>query len=183
MEWLDAIADRDEAAAAGVACALTCATAAALVELTAPLAADRLESTGGGSDSVAMRALGARGAELRAAALNAADDDARAYAAVVEAPDAAARAAALELASEPPLAIAETAAVVATAAAHIAAAGSWPFTPDAIAACELAAAAARGAANLVAANLSDPRDPRAERARDAIGRAAAARDRVGPGGG
>jgi formiminotetrahydrofolate cyclodeaminase len=181
-EALDAIAARDEAAAAGVGCALACATAAALVELTGPLAAKRVESTAARDDAARLRALGTRAAELRAAALRAADDDARAYAAVTEAASKAERAAALERASEPPLVIAESAAEVAAAAAEVAAAGRWPFTPDAIAACELAAAAARGAAGLVAANLSAPQDPRAERARDAAERAAAARDRLVPGG-
>jgi formiminotetrahydrofolate cyclodeaminase len=182
MEWLDAIASRDEPAAAGVACALTCATAAALVELTAPLAANRLESAGDGSEATAMRALGTGAGEQRAAALRAAGDDARAYAAVTEASSDAARAAALERASEPPLAIAEAAGAVATAAGVVAAAGDWPFTPDAVVACELASTAARCAAGLVAANLSDPQDPRRRRARDAVDRAAAARDRLTPGG-
>ena len=95
-----------------------------------------------------------------------------AYAAVTEAAEKTERAAALGRASDPPLAIAEAAAEVGAAAAEIAAAGTWPFTPDAIVACELAAAAARGAAGLVAANLSGSNDPRAERARDAAGRAA-----------
>ena len=83
-------------------------------------------------------------------------------------------------ASDPPLAIAEAAAEVGAAAAEIAAAGTWPFTPDAIVACELAAAAARGAAELVAANLAGSSDPRAERARDAAARAVATRDRLAP---
>jgi len=182
MEWLDAIAARDQAAAAGVGCALACATAAALVELTGNLAAGRVEAAGGPDDAVALRALGTRAGELRAAALRAADDDARAYAAVTEAAKGAERAAALARASDPPLAIAEAAAEVATAAAEIAAAGTWPFTPDAIVACELAATAAGGAARLVAANLSGSSDPRAERARSAAGRAAVALDRAAPGG-
>jgi len=180
MEWLDAIAARDQAAAAGVGCALACATAAALVELTGNLAADRVEAAGGRDHAVALRALGTRAGELRAAALRAADDDARAYAAVTEAAEKAERAAALGRASDPPLAIAEAAAEVGAAAAEIAAAGTWPFTPDAIVACELAAAAARGAAGLVAANLSGSNDPRAERARDAAARAVAPRDRLAP---
>ncbi len=118
MEWLDAIAARDQAAAAGVGCALACATAAALVELTGNLAADRVEAAGGRDDAVALRALGTRAGELRAAALRAADDDARAYAAVTEAAGKAERAAALGRASDPPLAIAEAAAEVGAAAAE-----------------------------------------------------------------
>jgi formiminotetrahydrofolate cyclodeaminase len=180
MEWLDAIASRDEPAAAGVACALTCATAAALVELTAPLAADRLEPPFAHDHPDAMRALGTRAAELRDAALRAADEDTAAYAAVTGAAKDAERAAALDRASEPPLAIAEAAGAVATAAAVVAVAGDWPFTPDAVVACELAETAARGAAALVAANLPDPRDPRISRARDAADRAAAARARLAP---
>lgn len=182
MEWLDAIAAHDEAAAAGVACALTCATAAALVELTAPLAASRIEAAGGEDEAVAMRALATTARARRAEALRAANEDAAAYAAVTAATDEAERAAALERASEPPLAIAEAAGAVATAAGVIAAAGSWPFTPDATTACELATAAARSAAGLVAANLTDPQDPRVWRARDAVARAEAALDRLAPDG-
>ena len=58
----------------------------------------------------------------------------------------------------------------------------WPFTPDAVVAAELAAAAARGAAGLVAANLSRVERP-ARRARPGRRRrAAVARDRAAPGG-
>jgi formiminotetrahydrofolate cyclodeaminase len=152
MEWLDAIAAQDEPAAAGVACALTCATAAALVELTAGLAADRLEREGSGSAD-RMRALGARAAELRAKALALADEDVAAYGRVRESePDA--RPAALALAAEPPLAIAECATELAAAAAEVERAGSWPFTPDAVVAGKLAASAASGASRLAAANLA-----------------------------
>ena len=152
MEWLNAIAARDEAATAGVACALTCAAAAALVELTAGLAADRLETEGSGSAD-RMRALATRAAELRAQAMVLADEDVAAYGQVRDA-DPDARQAALALAAEPPLAIAECATEVAAAAAEVAGAGSWPFTPDAVVAAELAASAASGASRLAAANLT-----------------------------
>ena len=178
MEWLDAIAARDQAAAAGVGCALACATAAALAELTGNLAADRVEAEGDLDDAIALRALGTRAGELRAAALRAAEDDSRAYAAVSEATEGAERAAALARAADPPLAIAEAAAEAAAAAAEIAGAGDWPFTSDAIVACELAAAAANGAARLVAVNLPGSDDPRIQSAGDAAGRAAAALERI-----
>ena len=60
MDRLDAIAARYQAAAAGVGCALTCATAAALVELTGGLAADRLEAAGDPDGAVELRSLGTR---------------------------------------------------------------------------------------------------------------------------
>jgi formiminotetrahydrofolate cyclodeaminase len=91
---------------------------------------------------------------------------------VTGAPDGAARAQALVRASEPPLAIAECAADVAEAAAQIARAGAWGFTADAVVAGELAVAAARSGAELVAANLAGAADdPRTDRARAAADRA------------
>jgi len=169
---LAAIAAREEAHAAGVACALACATAAALVELTTALATDRVEAA---DESARFRGLCTRAGELRARMLAAADEDVAAYGRVGEAGDDEARRLALERASEPPLAIAEAAAEVAEAAAEVIGAGSWRFTPDATVGAELARAAARGAAGLVAANLgATSDDERLARARAAAQRAEAA---------
>ena len=63
---------------------------------------------------------------------------------------------------------ARAAAAVAERAAEVADAGDWTFTADAVVAGELAAAAARGCAQLVEANLAgEPADPRPGRARAA----------------
>ncbi|HEX5955613.1 MAG TPA: cyclodeaminase/cyclohydrolase family protein [Solirubrobacterales bacterium] len=173
-ETLDALASRTQPPAAGVASALAAAAAAALVELTAGLAADRVQADGGagGQGEARLRTLVDRSAELRRRLLATADDDARAYAEVIGAREAAARARALSRASEPPLVIAEAAAEIAEAAAEAARAGSWAFTADAVVAGSLAAAAARGGAELVAADLAgQPGDPRIARARAAAERA------------
>ncbi len=177
-EALTAIASRAEPAAAGAACALGGAAAAALVELAAGLAADRLAGHAAGAGA-RTSALSERGTELRELLLGAADDDAAAYAEVAAALDEEARAAALAAACEPPLLIAECAREVAEAARETAEAGDFDFSPDAIVASELAAAAARGAAGLVAANLARaPGDPRIARARSAAEQADAACDRA-----
>ena len=172
-EALADLASRERPAAAGVAAALACASAASLVELTAALAADRLAGDGASQAerSGRLRSLGEAARELRARLPALADADADGYARVLEATDATARAEALELAVEPPLEVATAAADLAESAAAVAAAGDWPFTPDAIAAARLAVAAATTAAELVAANLPDERDSRAERARAAAERA------------
>ncbi len=172
----DALADlasREEPAAAGVAAALACASAASLVELTAGLAAERVaggEATKPRQEQ-RMRALGAAAGDLRARLPAVADADAEAYERVIEAAGPQARAQALALAAEPPLEVAESAAELAEAGAEVAAAGDWPFTADALTATHLAVAAAVSSAALVAANLADREDPRAERALAAAERA------------
>lgn len=177
---LAAIAARAEPPAGGVASALTCAAAAALAELSAGLAADRLAAERGPGDEAEarMRAHAGRARELRELLIAAADDDLDAYAAVSAARNAPERARALALASDPPLAIAEWAAELAEAAAEIAAAGSWAFSADAVVAGKLAAAAARAGEEMVAANLGggadDPRTARARAAAERAGRAATA---------
>ena len=175
-EALDALASRAQPAAAGVASALACAAAAALVELTAGLAADRLaaESAGGpGGEASHLRALAGEAGQLRRRLLAAADEDADAYGRVLAARDPAARARALDQASEPPLAIAEVAAEVAEAAAETARAGTWAFRADAVVAAALAATAAGAGAELVGTNLAAAQgDPRLDRARAAAARAA-----------
>ena len=169
-EVLAELASPGASAAAGVAAALTCAEAAALVELTAILAADRIASENAEAGA-RLRALGSRARRSRERALTAADEDVIAYSQVMDADDASARAEALERASEAPLAVAEEAAEVAESGAEIAAAGDWPFTADAVVAARLAAAAATGALELVSANLGGRDDPRLTHARKAAERA------------
>jgi formiminotetrahydrofolate cyclodeaminase len=184
-EALAALASREQPPAAGVASALTAAAAAALVELSAGLAAKRLALEASDAETAAasrMRALSERAAELRARLLSAADEDVAAFSAVARADDPAGRANALADATGPPLLIAECSSEVAEAAAETVEAGDWEFRPDAVVAGELAAAAALCSAELVAANLSgEPEDPRTDRARAASDRARrVGRDAAGP---
>ncbi len=177
-EALAALASRTQPPAAGVASALACAAGAALVELTAGLAADRIAAEGGGgraAEEAHLRALVGEAGQLRRRLLAAADEDAAAYGRVLAASEPGERARALDQAAEPPLAIAECAAEVAEAAAETAQAGTWAFRADAVVAGELAAAAALGGAELVATNLAAAQaDPRIDRARAAAQRAARA---------
>jgi formiminotetrahydrofolate cyclodeaminase len=170
-EALAELASPREPAAAGVASAVTAATAAGVVELTATLAARRIaEQDRGNGDGAAdrMRELAQQAEKLRGRLLAAADEDARAYAQVIRARQGHEQSRALDRASDPPLAIAEGAAAVAERAAEVADAGNWTFTADAIVAGERAAAAARGCAQLVEANLAgEPGDSRPARARAA----------------
>jgi formiminotetrahydrofolate cyclodeaminase len=170
-EALAALASPHEPAAAGVASAVTAATAAGVLELAATLAARRIaEEDRGNGDGGAdrMRDLAHQAEKLRGRLLAAADEDARAYARVINAGEGRERSRALDRASDPPLAIAEGAAAVAERAAEVAGAGNWTFTADALVASELAAAAARSSAQLVETNLAgEPGDPRQARARAA----------------
>lgn len=169
-EAFDALASRQERAAAGVACAMTGAMAAGLVELSSELAAGRL-SDEGGAGAERMREIARRCAELREELTTVADEDVAVYAEVGGAPQAE-RDEALSRASDPPMRVAEAAAEIAAAAAETVDAGDWPFSADARVAGGLAASAARGAAELVAANLGElPDDPRTDRARAAAERA------------
>ena len=68
MRWKTALAELaspDSPPAAGVAAALTCATAAALVELTAGLAAERVAAEDGEDAERACAQLGASGRARR----------------------------------------------------------------------------------------------------------------------
>ncbi|MSO41511.1 MAG: hypothetical protein EXQ70_06405 [Solirubrobacterales bacterium] len=179
-EILAALASPDEPPAGGAASALASASAAALLELSAGLAAERLSAdapSAGSDEADRFVGLAARAGDLRRRLISAADDDVDAYGKVARAGDAAARADALVLASEPPLTIAECAAEVAEATAEVARAGAWSFRADAMVAGELALAGARGAAELVTVNLAaanvgaGPDDPRSVRARAAVDRA------------
>ena len=174
-EALDVLASPRDPAAAGVASAITAATAAAVLELAAGLAARRVTEQGRNDEADRMREVAQQAGKLRARLLAAADEDARAYAGVTKAREGHERARALDRASDPPLAIAEGAAAVAERAAEVADAGDWSFSADVVVAGELAAAAARGCAQLVEANLAgeagDPRPARARAAADLAERA------------
>jgi formiminotetrahydrofolate cyclodeaminase len=177
-EALAALASPREPAAAGVASAFAAAAAAGVVELAAALAAQRIaaqDQGAGGEAAERIRALAQQAGKLRGRLLAAGDEDARAYARVISARKGREHDRALDRASDPPLAITEGAAAVAERAAEVADAGDWSFTADAVVAGELAAAAARGCAQLVEANLAgDPDDPRPARARAAADLAARA---------
>ncbi len=164
------VADTDSPLAAGFIAATCCAQAAALLELTATLAAARL------TDGEPLRLLAAEALVLRSAALAAAQLEHSAYSDAVAIGK-------LSAAADPPLAIAKTAAKVGKGAAQVVAAGDWPFTPDAVAAAVLADCAATVACSLVAANLAAvPDDPRLREARAARGEAATARTDAEAGG-
>ncbi len=150
-DLLAGLAATEDGRAAGVACALTGAVAASLVELTAELAAARNAREGGGEER-RMREIAERAGQLRRRLPEVADQDVAAYSEVVAAGGGPERQAALERASGPPREVEESAAELSRLAGEVAAAGEWPFSPDAVVAGRLADAAAAGAAALLAAN-------------------------------
>jgi methenyltetrahydrofolate cyclohydrolase len=173
---LEAVAARTPAPGGGAVAGVTCALAAALVQMSAAF--------GSGAEA---EAAGARAHQLRRAALALADEDLTAYGPVLEAlalpADAPERrqrlAAALGAAAEPPLGIAEAAAEVAELGVTAARSGSRHLIGDALTGVVLAEAAGRAAAELVAINLDpDGGDPRRPRAGQLAGRAAAARKEI-----
>jgi len=150
-DLLAGLASTEDGRAAGVACALSCAAGASLLELTATLAARRIAHQGGGEER-RMREIAERAGQLRRRLPEVADQDVAAYSEVLAAPPGPERRAALERASGPPREIAASAEEVSRLAEEVVAAGEWPFTPDAAVAALLADAAASGAAALLAAN-------------------------------
>jgi formiminotetrahydrofolate cyclodeaminase len=153
-DLLAGLAATDDGRAAGVACALTCGAGAALVELTAALAAARIAREDGG-DERRMLEIAERAGQLRRRLPMVADQDVAAYSEVAAATAGPDREAALERASGPPREVEEAAAELSRLAGEVAAAGKWPFTPDAVVAGRLADAAATGAAALLAANRAE----------------------------
>lgn len=117
-EVLDALASADAGPAAGVAAAATCAQAAALVELTAGLAARRC-GAGDGARAQRMEEIAMRAAALRRCAASSADDDVAAYGAI-RGLAGAERAGALSRAADVPAALAAQAAETAGLAAEVA---------------------------------------------------------------
>jgi formiminotetrahydrofolate cyclodeaminase len=177
--FLTSLAAARPAPSGGAAAALACAFAAALVEMAASLTTP--------DGNLAVGEVRERAAAIRSAATRLADEDAAAYAGVIEAwraprEDAgrAARVAgALSRAADVPLAIAEHAADAAELAATVAQHGNRNLRGDAVTGALLAEAAGLAAARLVEINLeSVPGDARAQRARDLARRALAARARA-----
>jgi formiminotetrahydrofolate cyclodeaminase len=162
--FLDRIASAEPAPASGSVAAVAVAMAAGLVAMAARLAHEWPKAS-----EVVERAE-----ELRSKMATVALADADAYAKVIEAlrlpadsPSRAAElAAALSGAADVPLAVAEAGAEVAVLAALVAQEGNERLRGDANIAAELAAAGARGAAELVTINLAGLDDPRVQRAKD-----------------
>ena len=174
-EWLEALAAADPVPGGGSAAALTGATAAALVAMTARLSPDWNEASGVAAQAIKLRGrlagLAQVDAEVYAESLAAlADkrpepDERRDFALGTK----------LDLAAEIPLQIAhaaaDTALLAADATEHVVPA----LQPDTHAAAALAAAAAEVAARLVEVNLvMTAEDPRVRGARRAADEAAAA---------
>jgi formiminotetrahydrofolate cyclodeaminase len=163
---LDQVAADSAAPGGGSSCALTCALAAGLVEMTAGLTLTRREYA---TRHARMGQMRTRAGELRAEALRLAELELHVYGAVLEAlripEDQPGRAEAVEAAmsdaTDSPLAIARAAAEVAELAADAARTGNLHLHGDAVAGALLAEAACAGAARLVELNLtSNPEDPR-----------------------
>ncbi|MEJ3657534.1 cyclodeaminase/cyclohydrolase family protein [Actinomycetes bacterium KLBMP 9759] len=170
-ELLEAVAARTTAPGGGAAAALATGLAAALAAMAARFSE--------GQDAAASRAD-----DLRARVVPLADADADAYGAFMAAlrlpkddpGRRAAVAAAREAASAVPAEVTEIAGQVAALGAELAEHGNPNLRGDALAAVELAAAAAATAAELVAANTAKGEDPpRLRTARATAAAAAAAR--------
>jgi formiminotetrahydrofolate cyclodeaminase len=183
QEWLEALAAESPAPGGGSAAAMTGATAASIVVMTASASPEWAEGRG----------VAAQASRLRDRLAELARSDAEAYEASLAAladrgavPDKRrdfALGTALQRAADPPLAIAETCCDVAVLASVAASNGIAHLQPDAQVAASLAAAASFGAARLVGVNLAiTPDDERVRRARVAADRAAAAaRESIPPG--
>jgi formiminotetrahydrofolate cyclodeaminase len=178
-EVLDDVAAATPAPGGGSSAALACALGAALVEMAAGLGLARgVEIPAEASE---------RAHELRARALELAQEELSSYAPVLEAlrlpaddPERPGRLeAALSAATESPLAIAEAAAGTAELGARVAAGSRRDVRGDAITGAVLAEAAAAAATGLVEINLERRGDdPRLERGREAARRAREARRRA-----
>jgi len=163
-QFLERIASAEPEPASGSVAAVAVAMAAGLVAMAARLAHGWPKASEVVEQAEALRA--------RMATLALADADA--YAKVTEAlrlpRDSPSRAVELEEAlsgaADVPLAVAEASAEVAVLAKLVAAEGNERLRGDALVAAELAAAGARGAAELVAINLAGRDDPRVRRAQE-----------------
>ncbi|TMK95812.1 MAG: hypothetical protein E6G42_01595 [Actinobacteria bacterium] len=172
-ELLDEVANESATPAGGAAAAVLVGLAAALTAMTARYSREDWADAG---------AAVAQAETLRARAAPLARVDVAAYEEVLtlrrESGDDETLGRALEAAAEAPLQIAQVAADVADLAAHVAGRCDPAVRVDAVAAVDLAQAAARVAARLVAVNLTmrpgDERIERAHRLAEAAGRAAAA---------
>jgi methenyltetrahydrofolate cyclohydrolase len=175
-EFLDAVGEDTPAPGGGTSSAMTTALAAALVEMSARIAAknEGSEESAGDGEGVAERQSPAERARgLRAEALRLAGEELESYAPVLEAATPADRTTALDAASEPPAQIAEAAAEVAELGIEVAGSTSPAVRGDALTGVVLAEAAAAAAARLVETNISS--GPVFDRARAAAERASKAR--------
>jgi formiminotetrahydrofolate cyclodeaminase len=177
--FLTALAAAEPAPSGGAAAALTCAFAAALVEMAASLTAP--------DGPLPLSAVRERAAAIRSAATRLADQDAAAYGQVIEAwrtprGDAGRDerlAGALSRAADIPLAIAERAAEAAELGAAVAHSGNPHLRGDALTGALLAEAATLATVRLVEINLaSSPGDARVQQARGLARRSLAARERA-----
>jgi formiminotetrahydrofolate cyclodeaminase len=163
------VASSDPAPGAGPSAAWTCALAAALVEMVSAVALRK-----DADDPAAAAGRRDRAAALRARALELADEDVRAYTAVLavlrrraEPGHGGRLRAALSEAADPPLALVELAAEVTRLAADAAAAARGGVRGEAMTAAILAEAVVRAGLPLVDLNLaSAPADPRRARVRE-----------------
>lgn len=182
-EFLRELCSPTPAPGAGGALAVSVATSAALVEMTAQISAER--GSGELSDE-RLLAIAARASELRAESADLGHADAMAYGAVIDAMHmdtadpgrAAAVADALSAAAEPPLRISELAAETAELAAEVVAGGRASVRGDAIVGALLAEAACCGAARLVDIDLEFESDPRRSTAAEYASRAVIARSQA-----
>jgi formiminotetrahydrofolate cyclodeaminase len=179
-DWLHGLAARGPAPGGGSAAALTAATAASLVAMTARVSTRSWPDAAG---VVAQaEALCARLAGLAQADAELYSNSLERLARVEDVPDDRRDfelGEALSNAAAPPLAIAESAADVALLAGEAADRGDPKVRADAEAATALAAAAAQAAARLVEVNLVTlPADPRIEKAKAAAETAASAARRT-----
>jgi formiminotetrahydrofolate cyclodeaminase len=182
-EFLRELAAPSPAPGAGGALATSVATAAALVQMTSRISAER-----GGADlsDERLRRVAARAEELGAESAALGDADAAAYRAVIDAMHmdkndptrGQAVSDALSAAAEPPLQICELALEVAELAAQVVAGGRDSVRGDAIAGVLLAEAGCCGAARLVEIDVESPSDPRAAAAGEHAARAAIARSQA-----
>jgi formiminotetrahydrofolate cyclodeaminase len=158
-QLLEQVAAESPSPGGGSACALTCALAAGLVEMAASFTLARAEYA---ERHERMAQLRGRAGELRAQALELAEGELTVYGAVLDAlrlpeddPGRAERlATALSDAADSPLAVARTAAEVATLAAEVARTGNRHLRGDAISGAVLAEAACAAAARLAEINLT-----------------------------
>jgi formiminotetrahydrofolate cyclodeaminase len=165
-EFLDQLAAGNPTPGGGAAAAVATGLAASLVAMVARYSVHSLSEA---------HEIAARADHLRHDALALASRDAQAYYAVLEARGRR-RAEALSAAADPPLAIAEVAAELATLAGRLARSGNPNLRGDALTGGILAEGAARATVALVEINLgaAGVSDERLDRAGTALAHAAAA---------
>jgi formiminotetrahydrofolate cyclodeaminase len=165
-DLLAAVASRTPAPGGGSAAAWGLALSAALVEMACSFTLARVEHK---DHHDRVRAIATRARELRAAAIEHAEQELHAYARVIEAlrlpagdPERPQRLrTASSAAADSPLGIARDGAELAALATEVAQVGNPNLIGDALTGALLAEASCRAAANLVRINLADaPADPR-----------------------